>query len=140
MNTIVKLKLAKLLKEKDFKEPCRFLRVGGKYRVNSENEGDLFDNGIKSLQIPNCWFLAPTIIEVVMWLYEKHGIWTGVELTDNTKEFYFQPTIWASKDREYHDDNMIDQAKRICNWKEWKFNSPTEAYETAIDYCLTNLI
>lgn len=69
--------------------------------------------------------------EVVMWLYEKHGIWIPVDLTDNSKEFYFQPTIHTRKDRDWNDEEMIDQAKSICNWKEWKFNSPTEAYEAA---------
>ena len=84
--------------------------------------------------------LLSNISDVVMWLYEKHGIWIGVELTDNTCEFYLQPTIWTCRDRDWHDEDMINQAKRICLWREWKYNSPTEAYEAAIKYCLTNLI
>lgn len=81
-----------------------------------------------------------TIADIIMWLYDKHGIWIGVELTDNTKEFYFQPTIWTMKDRDYNDEDMIDQAKSICEWRTWKYNSIQEAYIEAIKYCLNDKI
>jgi hypothetical protein len=59
-------------------------------------------------------------------------------LVDNTKEFYYQPTIWTMKDREYHDEDMIDQAKMICKWREWQFNSPQETYSSSFDYIKNN--
>jgi hypothetical protein len=58
---------------------------------------------------------APTIAETCMWLYEKHGIWISVDSIDDS-------TIFR------HCFSNID------------FNSPTEAYEDAIEYTLNNLI
>ena len=159
MNKPVNLEIAKILKEKGFKESTEAnwwiltkdhsdnymnrlpvdeskiffakdsCELESKIQIDENTEHDVFH-----------FLRAPTIADVVMWLYEKHGIWIGVELTDNTREFYFQPTIWTSKDREYHDEDMIDQAISICKWKEWRFNSPTEAYEAAIKHTLENLI
>lgn len=135
LNNLVSFSLAKLLREKGFdSEDCiayYHLNVGYT-KGYSLCYSDLYNQSEYAT-------LAPTIGQVVDWLYEKHGIWIGVELTDNTLSFYFQPTIWTTKDRDYHDEDMIDQAKRICKWKEWQFNSRTEAYEFAINYCLTKL-
>lgn len=137
MNTLVSFFIAKLLKNKGFDIPTEYCYLpDGSMQFSSGDEGDYdkYDH--------NQWdnYSAPTISEVVMWLYEKHGIWIGVDLTDNTKEFYFQPTIWVTKERVYDDFEMLDQAKYICKWKEWEFNSPNEAYQTAIEYTLNNLI
>ena len=59
----------------------------------------------------------PTIAEVVMWLYEKHNIWIEVYFDGHQKNFYI-----------------------VQNGEEIEFNSPTEAYEAAITYCLNNLL
>ena len=40
--------------------------------------------------LPNKTVNAPTIAEVVMWLYEKHGIWISVEATDDFTMFCFR--------------------------------------------------
>lgn len=149
MNKPIKFELAKLLKEKGFDKPCSHYYRGGHLlsflhlQSNAVKESK-FKDRIKWLaKFPlgtSIYHEAPTLTDVIMWLYETYGIWIGVGLTDNTRAFYFQPTIWTSKDREYHDEDMIDQAKSICNYKDWKFNSPTEAYEKAIEYTLNNLI
>ena len=62
---------------------------------------------------------APTIAEVVMWFYENHGIWIGVNLN-------FRYQIETKKHGVLHAKN--------------EFNSPTDAYEAAITYALENLI
>jgi len=73
---------------------------------------------------------APTIADVVMWLYEKHGIWLYCEIKG---------------------DNFYVKAKRIkSNWRRVVsgvvdnenilFNSPIEAYEAGIKYCLEKVI
>lgn len=141
MNKEVNFEIAKLLKEKGFKgakSPLWYYKDGTLHETPTE--------GYKGLKCWNTWdatqgvrWDAPTITDVVMWLYEKHTIWIGVELTDNTREFYFQHTIWTSKDRDFHDEDMIDQAKSICKWKEWQYNSPAGAYEAAITYTLEHL-
>ena len=60
---------------------------------------------------------APTIAEVVMWLYEKHGDWISVVKFEKYSSCTF---------------------RHNCLFKE--YNSPTEAYEAAIEYTLKNLI
>ena len=85
-------------------------------------------------------YLAPNIQTAVEWIYVNFGIWISVELTDNSRDYYFQPIITTSKDRELHDEDMIDQAKTICKYKEWQYNTPQEAYQAVIEYTLLNLI
>lgn len=113
MNTPVSFELAKLLKEKGFDEVCQqwYSVEGGLYYQ------DEFDNNRGF--IPVCECEAPTIAEVVMWLYEKHGIWIEVRksYTDGFVAIIKSPRIELDK----------------CS-------SPTEAYEAAIEYTLKNLI
>ena len=106
MNKPISYPLAKLLKEKGFDEPC-----------------------------PNLYYQPerckkPTIADVVMWLYEKHGIWLYCEIKG---------------------DNFYVKAKKIkSNWRRVVsgvvdnenilFNSPIEAYEAGIKYCLEKVI
>ena len=88
MNTPILFELAKLLKEKGFDVPVRTYRLEGKYPdfVHEGFEDDYWgDNkvvnwnkdviGIKPFK---GFVSAPTIAEVVMWLYEKHGVWITV--------------------------------------------------------------
>lgn len=67
----------------------------------------------------------PTIAEVVTWLYEKHGIWIGVEPRNESKWKFnvYTKTVTTT--------NNIALAEH---------NSPTEAYSSAILYILNNLI
>lgn len=138
----VSFELAKLLKENNFYKRTIPYYVNGVLWNNVIGKLGSYDacsSNPSSLVNYNDVIAAPTIAQVVDWLYDEHGIWIGVELTDNTKDFYFQPNIWTTKDREYHDEDMIDQAKCICKWKEWQFDSREEAYEFAIKYCLTEI-
>ena len=68
---------------------------------------------------------APTIAEVVMGLYEKYGIWISVSHQRHSE----------GKHWKYN----IKQANGIETIL-WRHNSPTEAYEAAIEYTLNNLI
>ena len=116
MNTPVSFELAKLLKEKGFDIPTSSFYFkngtkGGEHSSFNWNEKDSF----------NC--SAPTIAEVVMWLYEKHGIWVNVTIS--------QEDGW-----EYIIGNTITFDG--LGYKSL-FNSPTEAYEAGIEYCLTKL-
>jgi hypothetical protein len=74
----------------------------------------------------NCECSAPTIAEVVIWLYEKHGIWTEVQSPD------YPTDKWAY---------VIHKPFKYGTYGDGEnFNSPIEAYEAAIDYTLKNLI
>lgn len=72
--------------------------------------------------------LHSEIMQVIMWLYEKHGIWIVVQLDLVGRWYYDTYTI---KDG-LPNHNTYKKVER--------FTSPTEAYEAAIKYCLTNLI
>jgi hypothetical protein len=93
MNTPVNFEIAKLLKEKGFDEQW------------------------------NIYMHTPTIAEVVMWLYEKHGIWIAPKKAMGMNKWF--PQIYKG------DDLIISEIIT---------NSPTEAYEAAIEHCLTNII
>jgi hypothetical protein len=137
----VPFEIAVLLKEKDFNEWCSNIWYLPHPEIAKKNNF-IEDKWIiiqNSSNLLNGVF-APLQYQIQNWLLEKHGIFIGLELVDNTKEFYYQPNIWTMKDREYHDEDMIDQAKHICKWREWQFNNPQEAMNFAIEYCLKNLI
>lgn len=111
MNLPVNLKLAKLLKEKD----CD---LNHEYMVFTLVETEQYPEG----EI----FLKPTIAEVCMWLYEKHGIWISVlQMLNNGVTV----TWYAS----YYEQGVGEDI-------EVYYNSPTEAYEAAIEYTLNNLL
>lgn len=115
MNTPVSFEIAKLLKDKRF------------------NQG--FGNGQKFYYPPTKEltenhrgdnYPAPTIADVVMWLYEKHGIWIVVwKNLDTNFKFYFEI--------DTPDSHTGDLSLGL-------FNSPIEAYSAVIEYTLKNLI
>ena len=117
MNTPISFLTAKLLKEKGF--PLK--NTGYAYNKNSELVDPCFS-------IWECE--APTIAEVVMWLYEKHGIWISV--------IDISPShiLW-----EYQISRKEVGLIYSSSQYPVKHNySPTEAYEAAIEYTLNNLI
>jgi aromatic ring-cleaving dioxygenase len=74
------------------------------------------------------YYSSPTIAQVVMWLYEKHGIW--IQIHHWTK----QPV---------NDDEILENAFQwFANGEaDGKiFRTPTEAYLQAIEYTLKNLV
>ena len=93
-------------------------------------------NGVKFWNLSDIKEIAaPLWQQVIDWFREKHDIHIEIELTDNTTEFYYQYCIVDSKNREFHDEDMLDQATRICNYKE-KFNKFYDAREQAILKCI----
>jgi len=69
--------------------------------------------------------LHSEIMQVIMWLYEKHGIWISINREPESGVFFFS----VDKDKG---DFFYDKG---CD-----YNSPTKAYEAAIEYTLNNLI
>lgn len=138
MNTHVDFKTAKRLKDKGFdSQNCSFgYQKSGKLEkgISMTNLGiDFFYKG-EIFEEKNSWdwiCLAPTIAEVVMWLYEKHGIWISVNKDINYK--------WANN---YFNYQIISENKgsAFSDIGGTQPNTPTEAYQEAIKYVLTNLI
>lgn len=119
MNTIVSFEVAELLKEKGFNEST--IKCYDRCEMLSSYVNNVFKP--KNYNTSGYIVSAPTIAEVVMWLYEKHGIWIEVIETDLFDKFFFQI-----------------KRKDNTRLKNGDYNSPTEAYESAIKYVLTNLI
>ncbi len=116
MNKPVSYKLAKLLKEKGFYKPLPSICfIKEEYNYTSTMVYEVLDMNFE-------YILRPTIEEVVMWLYEKHGIWISVHSTRG----YFVGN-WTFHNTHKGGDTNV-------------FSSPTEAYEAVIEYTLNNLI
>ena len=145
MNTPVSFELAKLLKEKGYdlstegfypKPKCKLFAIDehGRYypivnKTQSSFDGKalVYFHGKAVVLKEENYYNAPTIAEVVMWLYEKHGVWTVVNV-NIMGSWYFE-----------HFDL---KEKRNAQFKptDTHYDSPTEAYEAAIEYTLNNLI
>lgn len=106
------LPVAKLLKEKGLKlNFCREIfyenpHVEGEYvKTDMVHDWELIEG--------RDWYSAPTIAEVVCWIYDNHKIWIEISLLDNSRGYYFDYTIVTSKDRDFNDEDCFDSAKRI---------------------------
>ena len=139
MTEPVNSKIAKLLKEKKFNEPClsywKDLNLEG-HRFKDWNNETIGDSPMHKRNAG--YYSAPTISEVVMWLYKNRGIWIGVKPSYDGIEWYSEmftasEQSWNDKDKRH----SINTAFRDYNSIH---NSPTEAYEAAIEYTLNNLI
>lgn len=67
----------------------------------------------------------PTIADVVMWIYEKHGIWIVSKKVNGLNKWFAQ--IYKNNSNDLCDTDIVTI-------------SPTEAYTAAIEYTLKNLI
>ena len=86
----------------------------------------------------------PTTADVVMWLYEKHGIWINVCPTIieyNSRKDCIGFIYLITKLKTYLENGKMygNDDKGIFS-NSYYYNSPTEAYESAIEYTLNNLI
>ena len=155
MNTPVSFEIAKLLKEKEFNIPQLYFYIDGDIswkvdntRCRNQIEGE---------------YAAPTIVEVVMWLYEKHGIWIEITMGKDHTGVWFDwdifSTITPRKDDELGEESVEYEDNPNEKWLNYKttynsmiederfaiinkesYSSPTEAYEAAIEYTLKNLL
>ena len=139
MNILVSFELAKMLKEVGFDFPvCNVFETSmlhGRecYFFEKEYELDIDNHNKKDGENTN-YYSRPTIADVVMWLYKKHGIWVCV---DKNKESKFKVHI-SPKDKNYYVKGIVIDGAEL-NKIEW-YNSPREAYIAAIEYALKNLI
>jgi hypothetical protein len=130
MNKLVSFELAKLLKEKGYGNVAPHKLNRNYYNHKGELNGNVTDyikafvskKELTDLETVD----APTITEVVMWLYEKQGVWISVHYHKSKR---FSVTICDECDNSLSDGLFGDL-----------YNSPTEAYEAAIEYILNNLL
>ena len=145
MNTPVKFELAKLLKDKGFdmltkkyyehaltsqidEETNDYVGTFGWKKGETNIQSYNFINNHPNVDLSNeNWYMcsAPTVAEVVMWLYEKHNIWISVD-PENDKDTWFHTISYNKSETIFGNYNT--------------YNSPTEAYEAAIEYTLNNLL
>jgi len=144
MNTLVNFELAKLLKEKGFD-----VKVRGRIHVSHwhlvkdniipSNVNIYYTDMFAPLSNWNDgtqhFMSIPTIAEVVMWLYEKHGIWIEVRHIKTFNVNRFHVIIWNYKDTS---DYITIHCENGVGYEVW--DSLTEAYEASINYTLNNLI
>lgn len=72
--------------------------------------------------------------QVFRWFREKHNLNHTIELTDNSRSYHYEFMILDSKNREYHDEDCFDQAKRLYNKLEFR------TYEEAENECINHII
>lgn len=144
MNTPVSFEIAKLVKEHGFKleDPGYEDHKYSFYAIkdfdndwrdsfSKRREGELLDGyylAPLTEERKNVVIVAPTIADVITWLYEKHGIWVWIQpykdhSADNNEPYSAQMNVWK---------NGVTVSK--------EFNTPTEAYLAAIEHTLNNLI
>jgi hypothetical protein len=135
MNELVNFEIAKLLKEKGFDIAVRkyYLledRVKWPYEGFLSNYwGDCrimdWNKDIIGIKPFKGFISAPTIAEAVMWCYEEYGVWVSCDATVN---------LW------FYSISTPETGKMLVSTSDNHFNSPAEAYEAAITYCLETLV
>lgn len=132
LNKVVNFFIAKLLKEKGFDKYCNsgytetggvYLHQGGQEPIKNGHgyyEGRNYNGG-------EFYCSAPTIAEVVCWIYNKYQIWiqVSVEMYEDGNNF-----LWQAINLR----NPIMSSGLYGDNGE--YSNPTEAYEAAIEYIL----
>lgn len=144
MNTAVSFELAKLLKDKGFGEGALNFYTNPRCKMFGKDERGRhypIKNKAKRLWVSGEHFVldskhvycAPTIAEVVMWLYEKHSLWI---LPLPTVCGYF---AWKIIDMQDNPNRPIERPP-YNDVDGVDYRTPTEAYEAAISHALTNIV
>jgi len=133
MNTPVSFPLAKVLKEKGFdlsterfypKPKCKLFGIdehGRHYPI--VNKTQTYFKGKAAVLKEENYYDAPTIADVVMWLYESHKIWISVDPDNDITDTWF---------------HTITHGKSVTVFGD--YSSLTEAYEAGIEDVLINMI
>lgn len=126
MNSPVNRKLSKLLKDKHSDIRCLYYWLeNSDVSVPTRTESCIEMNW--NAYTSNYRISAPTIGQVVMWLYKKHGVWIEVRRTSHYKEIRFQSYI--------NEKPLVGDLGGYVSHEE-----PSMAYEAAIEHALDNLI
>lgn len=134
MNTPVSFETAKLLKEKGYDEYCNQKYIA-QCLWQKPNSREKYKNS--EIHKNSNDVSAPTIAEVVMWLYEKHKLDIIVRYPDSdTNKVEGINSVYYNLE--------IYRLSGGDAWKKYKkigvSDNKTEVYEAGIIYCLNNLI
>lgn len=130
----VPFEIAKLLKEKGFDEHtiCGYNGAYEPYHLSLIE----FADSQRNSELINLVYSAPTISDVVDWVYEKHGIWISVAprfYNDGSLWFVYESLDISKNDIESLNNNLFQGIFEM-------YKSPSEAYLVGIEYTLNNLI
>ena len=128
----VSFETAKLLKEKGFDAECNY-----EYGVPVVEQGyvlQMFFKPIKNSELIDEAYAAPTLQMAMKWLREVHHKHCHVSL-DYVLGWYIQIVDTQETVYVYDYEEM-----KIYPDQDYGFNSYEEACESAIKYCLENLI
>jgi len=128
MNKEVNFEIAKLLKDKGFDELCTYYYELEYAHLDPDNNIRVWDPRFKT-KFKNSYqkwekAAAPIIADVVMWIYEKYGVWITV----------------TSISQESWQCHMTRKGDSLGKCYLEDFYNPTEAYEAGITYTLEHLI
>lgn len=124
MNKPVSYPISELLKEKEYDIENPDNLFVNYYLVGYYNDGrEKLTKGVVNNKQSDKIVLAPTIADVVMWLYEKYGIWIYAK-GGYGWEFVIE---------------LADNSSKIL-YNDGTCKSPEEAYEAAFEHTLINLI
>ena len=87
--------------------------------------------------------LHSEIMQVIMWLYEKHHKYISIINEPNIHSFKWIITnlTLVGYQRYVHSNKLEEMNNNETEYlRQHYFKSPTEAYEAAIKYCLENLV
>ena len=130
MTTPVSFEIAKFLKEKGFDKKCNsFYDLISNIEIN--------DAPLSNYNLTKQSISIPTIAEVVMWLFEKHDVYIHMSPHGDEEELLKECKWWFSIYQ-----NTIYNLRAGCKVTPGlnEYISLPEAYEAAIEYCLTKLI
>lgn len=138
MNTPVSFPIAKLLKEKEFGINKKYQNYYIENHYYNE-DGDLIEcqEQSGSLSLFEDKYSAPTIAEVVMWLFESHNIW--IYLTREPITNTFGPVINTETKSIYFNNQSTVSRVTGQKYDPW-YNKPENGYQKAIEYVLTEMI
>lgn len=127
MNTIVNFVLAKKLKECGYdNDDCKMIYYGD-FEDGFEPEIiEPSDRNTRYSSVGEFEYLAPTISDVVMWIYNTYNIWISVNMFDYNNKVVFEYILLKNKLTyvNYLNKNAV-------------YNTPQEAYLAAIEDVLT---
>lgn len=149
MNTPVNFEIAKLLKDKGFDEKCQYFYTKPNSKMFGLDEhGNCYPikNITKRLYIVNkhaalnaaSVYIAPTISDVVIWIFEKYEIWISVSYNRKDRDWDYEIN-YNRPDEETIKEAVNKAIDRLFD-RSSCFSNISDAYSAAIIYVLTNLI
>jgi hypothetical protein len=125
----VSFEIAKLLKEKGFDEDTICVYIGRYLLIKGEGT---ISNATDMPIIP-----APTLQMAMKWLREVHNLFIEIHFYQDTYEDVCCEVGWKEPTYNYR---VIGIGNNDADYVDADFNSYESACESAIEYCLENLI